>query len=135
MVIFNDNIYNNVTFWSKKTQRDEQKCLEALKLAGILDFVLKLPKGIDSELGINGSNISGGQKQRISIAREIFKEVEILILDEATSALDKITEKYILKTLDNLKGRFTMIRITHNLLSINNEKNVISLDNGKISTQ
>ena len=65
----------------------------------------------DELLGNNGINLSGGQKQRISIARELYKDVEILIMDEATSALDTETEKRIQENIEALKGKYTIIVI------------------------
>jgi subfamily B ATP-binding cassette protein MsbA len=86
----------------------------------------------DELLGNNGINLSGGQKQRISIARELYKEVEILIMDEATSALDSETEKRIQENIEALKGKYTIVVIAHRISTIKNVDRVILLDNGKI---
>lgn len=92
-VIFNDTIFNNVTFWADKTQENLSKFANALKLANLNELVESLPDKEETVLGDSGSLISGGQKQRISIARELYKEAQLLIFDEATSALDSETEK------------------------------------------
>jgi len=99
-VIFNDTIYNNVTFWAEKTEANIEKFWKAIKQASIMDFVGELQEKENAILGSNGTNLSGGQRQRISIARELYKNVEILILDEATSALDSETERAIQENID-----------------------------------
>src|SRR5690606_5239034 len=75
-VIFNDTIFNNVTFWDEKNEANLAKFNSALKKASIFDFVSSNPQKEEALLGNNGINLSGGQKQRISIARELYKEVD-----------------------------------------------------------
>lgn len=132
-VIFDDTIFNNVTFWAEKTPENYNKFLETLKKVSMLDFVDKLEHKEDSRLGNNGILISGGQKQRISIARELYKDVELLIMDEATSALDSETEKYIKDNIDMLHGKFTMIIIAHRLSTIKNVDKVYLLEKGAVT--
>lgn len=134
-VIFNDSIYNNVTFWAKRTSENEQKCIEALQKASIYQFLKKQPLGLDSILGNNGINLSGGQKQRISIARELFKDIDILIMDEATSALDSETEKFIQENIDALKGQYTILLVAHRLSTIKNADSIVMMDKGSIVEQ
>lgn len=131
-VIFNDTIFNNVTFWENKTPETEDRFYEALKKASIHEFVKDLPLGLDTELGNNGINLSGGQKQRISIARELYKCTDILLLDEATSSLDSETEKIIQKNLDNLRGKNTIVIIAHRLSTIKNADRIILMNNGQV---
>ena len=90
------------------------------------------PGGEETLLGNNGVNLSGGQRQRISIARELFKEIEILILDEATSALDSETEKEIQKNIDALKGKYTVLIVAHRLSTIKNADEIVLLQKGSI---
>lgn len=130
--IFNDSVFNNVTFWAPKTTENYNKFLKTLEKAAILDFVMQLPEKEETYLGNNGINLSGGQKQRFSIARELFKEVELLLMDEATSALDGETEAIIQKNIDALKGQFTIIVIAHRLATIRNADRIVLLNNGKI---
>ena len=106
-----------------------------MKKAAIYDFVQSLPEKENSRLGNNGVMVSGGQKQRISIARELYKNVEILIMDEATSALDSETEQLIQKNIDALKGSYTMIIIAHRLSTVKNVDEIIVLNNGEIEAQ
>ncbi len=130
-VIFNDTLYNNVTFWDERPENKE-RFWKALQQAAILDFVNSLPEKEQTILGNNGVNLSGGQKQRLSIARELYKEVEILILDEATSALDSETEKEIQKNIDDLKGNYTMLIVAHRISTIKNADRIIVMKDGSI---
>jgi len=125
-VIFNDDIYNNITLWAPKTAENKQRFDRAVKLANIDAFLDNLPDRETTRLGDNGLLISGGQKQRVSIARELFKEVDVLIFDEATSALDSETERLIQDNIDMLMGKFTMVIIAHRLSTIR-KADVISL--------
>jgi ATP-binding cassette, subfamily B, bacterial HlyB/CyaB len=85
----------------------------AAKMAGIHDTIEQLPKGYQTELGERGVGLSGGQKQRMAIARALLKKPKILIFDEATSALDGDTAESFAKTINQLKGKVTMLFITH----------------------
>ena len=131
-VIFNDTIFNNVTFWADKTAENLRKFEEALKKAAIYSFVMEQPKQEDALLGNSGVNISGGQKQRLSIARELYKEVDFLFMDEATSALDSETERAIQENIDKLKGEFTIIIIAHRLSTIRNANRILYLNKGSV---
>ncbi|NVK52989.1 MAG: ATP-binding cassette domain-containing protein, partial [Flavobacteriaceae bacterium] len=134
-VIFNDNIFNNVTFWAEKSPENIQKFEEAIRLANIDSFVMSLPDKENTRLGDNGMLVSGGQKQRISIARELFKNVDVLILDEATSALDSETERSIKENIDNLKGKYTIIIVAHRLSTVKKADEILVLDSGNIVGQ
>lgn len=132
-VIFNDTMFNNVTFWAEKTPENLLKFWNTLELVSIRNFAENLEKKEDTPLGNNGILISGGQKQRISIARELYKNVELLIMDEATSALDSETEKFIKDNIDALHGKFTMIIIAHRLSTIKNVDVIYLMENGRIT--
>ncbi len=131
-IIFNDTIYNNVSFWAEPTPDNIKRFWLAIENASLMDFVNNLPEREHSVLGINGVNISGGQKQRISIARELFKDIEILILDEATSALDTETELDIRESIDRLKGKFTIIIVAHRLSTVKNADKIFLFNKGEI---
>jgi ABC-type multidrug transport system fused ATPase/permease subunit len=134
-VIFNDDLYNNVTFWAPKTPENLSKFRECIQKASLNEFVENSIDGENTALGINGVLISGGQKQRIGIARELFKDVDLLILDEATSALDSTTELEIQSYFDQLKGNFTILVIAHRLSTIKNADEIYLLNNGKIQAK
>jgi ABC-type multidrug transport system fused ATPase/permease subunit len=131
-VIFDDNVYNNVTFWDEKTPENLNKFWEALRKASILEFVESLPEKENAPLGNNGIMVSGGQKQRLSIARELYKDIDILIMDEATSALDSETERAIQENIDALKGQYTIIIIAHRLSTIKNADEIVLMSKGEI---
>ena len=130
--IFNDSVFNNVTFWAEKNEENIAKFNKAIEKAAIAEFVYDLPEKEEEYLGNNGINISGGQKQRLSIARELYKDVDFLIMDEATSALDGETETAIQANIDDLKGQYTIIMIAHRLSTIKNADKIILLKKGKI---
>lgn len=123
--VFNDSIFNNVTFWEERTPDAEARFWRALNLAHADGFVRGLPEGMETRIGINGVNLSGGQRQRISIARELYRNVDILVLDEATSALDSQSEKLIQENIESLTGSYTMIVIAHRLSTIQKADKII----------
>lgn len=131
-VIFNDTLFNNITFWAEKSTLNLEKFKNCLKLASLTDFYENLEKKEETELGNNGVMVSGGQKQRIAIAREIYKDVDLLVMDEATSALDTATEKEIQESFEKLKGKFTLIVIAHRLSTIKSSDVIYLLNNGEI---
>lgn len=131
-VIFDDTVFNNVTFWDEKSPENMQRFKEALRKAHIHEFVNELEQHEDTRLGNNGVSLSGGQKQRISIARELYKEVDFLFMDEATSALDSETERNIQQSIDELKGEYTIIIIAHRLSTIKNVDKVVVLNKGSV---
>lgn len=131
-VIFNDTIFNNVTFWSEPSPQNILKFNKVIKQASIADFVESLINKENTDLGSNGINLSGGQRQRIAIARELYKDIEILIMDEATSALDSETEKSIQDSIDALKGKYTILLVAHRLSTIKNADQIVFMKKGKI---
>lgn len=111
------SLAKNVAFSAFGEALDEQKVLWACKQAA-LDFWQQLSEGIYTELGERGVRISGGQAQRVAIARALYAEPELLIFDEATSALDGASEAAILKTIENLRNRMTVVMIAHRLSTV-----------------
>jgi subfamily B ATP-binding cassette protein HlyB/CyaB len=83
--------------------------------AGIHSTIDKMPEGYQSVIGEHGAGLSGGQKQRIAIARALLKRPKILIFDEATSNLDHATSEQFAQTINTLKGRVTILCITHQI--------------------
>lgn len=133
-VIFDDTIANNINFWSCNTI--DSKCMDRIKKAAKMahcdKFILATSDGYESFVGDKGIKLSGGQRQRLAIARELFKETEILILDEATSALDSESEYYIQQSIKKLKGTKTLIVIAHRLSTVRNCDYIYVLHNGRV---
>lgn len=131
--LFSTSISENVSYGTEGATKAQ--IANALKLANAWDFVQKLPKGVDSEVGERGVRLSGGQKQRIQIARAILKNAPILILDEATSSLDAKSEKEVQVALENLMKNKLVIIVAHRFSTIQNVKKIIVVDEGKITAQ
>ncbi|MGY4893542.1 MAG: ABC transporter ATP-binding protein [Candidatus Saccharimonadota bacterium] len=129
-MLFHRSLRENIAYG--RPDASDEEILEATKRANALEFVEKLPEGLDTMVGERGVKLSGGQRQRIAIARAILKDAPILLLDEATSALDSESEKLIQDALQKLmKGR-TSIVIAHRLSTISKLDRIIVMDHGKI---
>ncbi|APC91702.1 Lipid A export ATP-binding/permease protein MsbA [Francisella sp. MA067296] len=131
--LFNESIKDNLLWAAPKAT--DKGIYEALKLAALYDFVVKLPNGINTIIGDRGVYLSGGQKQRLAIARALLRKPKVLLLDEATSALDVQNEELIYETLKKLKGQITIIIITHRLSTLRATDNIIVMNSGKIIEQ
>ena len=119
MAIFDNTIEYNISLSENINNLEiKKKITEAAEKANIKEFIESLPNQYKTKVGEQGLRLSGGQKQRLFIAREIYKNPEILILDEATSALDTVSEKAIKKSIELLKGRITLIIIAHRISTI-----------------
>ncbi len=129
--LFSGTIKENIAYGNMSASKKEVE--DAAKAANAHEFIEKLDKGYDTEIGERGLKLSGGQKQRIAIARALLKDAPILILDEATSSLDSKSEAMVQQALERLmKGRTTLI-IAHRLSTIQNVDKIISLQNGKVA--
>jgi subfamily B ATP-binding cassette protein MsbA len=110
--LFNRSVMENIRYGSPDSTEDE--AIEAAKLAHAHDFIMSsLANGYETRVGQSGQRLSGGQRQRIALARAILRRPEILILDESTSQIDMASELQIRETLASMKGKFTIIIITH----------------------
>lgn len=131
IVLFNDTVRNNIAYGGMKTATDEQ-LRAAVQAAHALEFIERLPEGMQTMLGENGARLSGGQRQRIALARALLKNAPVLILDEATSALDAESERNIQLALEEIRHRHTCIIIAHRLTTIETADRIIVLANGRI---
>lgn len=132
-ILFNDTIFNNITFGNSKYTMEQ--VIEAAKIASADEFISVLPNGYNTIIGDRGSTLSGGQRQRLSIARAVLRNAEILILDEATSALDTTNEKLVQDAISNITLGRTSIIIAHRLSTIVNADKIIVMDNGEIKEE
>ena len=128
--LFSGTIRDNIAL--PRPNASMELIVNMARVAGAHEFISKLPKGYDTEVGERGSSLSGGQKQRIAIARALITNPKILIFDEATSALEKKKKKIIKENLNMItKGRTTII-IAHRLSTIRNCDLIYCFDDGKI---
>lgn len=132
-VIFATTVRENVRF--ARPDASDAEVGEALRAAYALEFVEKMPDGLDSQLGERGVKLSGGQRQRLAIARAILADRPVLLLDEATSALDAESERQVQLALDHLmKGRTSLV-IAHRLATVRHVDRIVLMDNGKLLAQ
>lgn len=129
-MLFHRSLKENILY-GKPDASDEDVRLAA-KRANALEFIEKLPDGLDTLVGERGIKLSGGQRQRIAIARAILKDAPVLILDEATSALDSESEKLIQDALEKLMKNRTSLVIAHRLSTISKLDRIIVMEDGKI---
>ncbi|OLQ94265.1 lipid ABC transporter permease/ATP-binding protein [Vibrio ponticus] len=129
--LFNDTIANNIAYAATEKYSREQ-IEHAARLAHAMDFIDKMPDGLDTMIGENGASLSGGQRQRIAIARALLRDAPVLILDEATSALDTESEKAIQAALDELQKDKTVLVIAHRLSTIEKADQILVVDEGEI---
>ncbi|BCM25604.1 peptidase C39 [Methyloradius palustris] len=112
-VLFSGTIYENLLMANPHAVFDQ--VVHACKMAEIHLTIEALPQGYQTEIGERGAGLSGGQKQRLAIARALLKQPKILIFDEATSSLDSVTAEHFADTINQLKGKVSMLFITHAL--------------------
>ena len=128
-ILFNDTFKNNISFG---VAADDNRIVEAAKIANAHDFISQTEKGYETNIGDRGGRLSGGQRQRVSIARAILKNPPILILDEATSALDTESERLVQDALYKLMKTRTTIAVAHRLSTIKNSDEICVMHEGEI---
>ena len=129
--LFHDSIANNIAVGSPGTSREA--IIEAAKKASIHDFIMKLPKGYDTEVGELGDTLSGGEKQRIGIARAFLHDSPLILMDEPTSNLDSLNEGIILKSLREASEKKTVMLVSHRKSTMNIVDTVFEMKDGRIS--
>ena len=129
-VIFAASVAENVRYGRPEASAAEVRA--ACEAAHALEFIERLPRGMDTELGERGVRLSGGQRQRLSIARALLADRPILLLDEATSSLDAESERQVANALARLeRGRTTLV-IAHRLATVKHAERIVVLDRGRI---
>lgn len=129
--LFHDSIANNIAVGSPGASREA--IIEAAKKASIHDFIMKLPKGYDTEVGELGDTLSGGEKQRIGIARAFLHDSPLILMDEPTSNLDSLNEGIILKSLREAAEKKTVVLVSHRKSTMNIVDTVFEMKDGRIS--
>lgn len=132
-VLFNDSIWENIRYGNPTASDNEVR--QAISMAYLDDFIAQLPDGTATQVGERGLKLSGGEKQRVAIARTILKNPPILVFDEATSSLDSLSEKMILKAIQDMAKNTTNLVIAHRLSTIIHADQIIVLDQGRIIEQ
>jgi ABC-type multidrug transport system fused ATPase/permease subunit len=123
-----DTISANIAFGVTAAELDSVAIERASQLAMLHDYVTSLPDGYNTKVGERGVRLSGGQRQRLGIARALYHNPDLLIFDEATSALDNETEALVMKAIEGLCGKKTIIMIAHRLSTLSMCNQIISLD-------
>jgi len=131
VVLFNDTVAGNIAYGSL-TPVSRERIEAVARQAHAMEFIEKLPQGLDTPIGEDGALLSGGQRQRLAIARALLKDAPILVLDEATSALDAESEQKVQQALEVLMANRTSLVIAHRLATVKKADTVVVLDQGRI---
>ncbi len=128
--LFTGSVMENIRYG--RLDATDEDCIAAARLAGADDFITRLPRGYDTELSGNGTNLSQGQRQLIAIARAAVADPPVMILDEATSSIDTRTEAIVQRGMDKLMEGRTVFVIAHRLSTVMNSDVIMVLDHGRI---
>jgi subfamily B ATP-binding cassette protein MsbA len=131
VVLFDGSVLDNIRYGMLAGARREA-VEQAARDAWAMEFIDRLPDGLDTRIGTDGLQLSGGQRQRIAIARALLKNAPLLILDEATSALDAESEQLVQRGLQRLMADRTTLVIAHRLTTVERADQVVVLDDGRI---
>lgn len=115
-----------------KNDATDEEIESAIERASLKDFIDTLPNKLDTKVGESGIKLSGGQKQRLAIARAFLRNSPIIIFDESTSSLDNFAQEDIKHSIDQMKGKSTIVIVAHRLSTIRNVDKIFFLDGGKI---
>jgi subfamily B ATP-binding cassette protein MsbA len=129
-ILFNDSIYGNITFGMENVS--DRQVEEAAAIANADEFIARMDKGFQTNIGDRGAKLSGGQRQRLAIARAVLKNPPFLILDEATSSLDTESERLVQDALSKVMSQRTSIVIAHRLSTIQYADEIVVLQKGQI---
>ena len=127
--LFEGNIAENIARFG---ELDSEAIVRAAKLANVHDMILNLPDGYETKIGIGGASLSGGQRQRVALARALYKEPKIIVLDEPNASLDEDGERALFAALASMKGKATIVLITHKLNILNLVDKIAVLNAGRL---
>lgn len=128
--LFSGTVRENIRYG--RLEASDEEVEQAARLAGAHEFIVRLEKGYDSEVGEGGNLLSTGQKQLISLARAVLAQPDIFIMDEATSSVDTLTEALIQKGMETLRRGRTSVIIAHRLSTIQRADRILVIENGQI---
>ena len=134
VMLFDGSVAGNVAY-GELGDAGQDALADAVRAANAMEFVERLPDGLQADVGVNGGRLSGGQRQRLAIARAVLKDAPILVLDEATAALDNESERLVQDALDKLMPDRTTLVIAHRLSTIEHADQVLVLDHGRLVEQ
>jgi len=129
-ILFEDTVRANVAYGLDGVS--EERLLAAVRDANAMEFIEKLPLGLDTVVGERGARLSGGQRQRLAIARALIRDPRVLILDEATSALDSHSETLVQQALTRLVHGRTVFIVAHRLSTIKGADRIVVMEGGRI---
>ena len=132
-VLFNDTVYNNIAYGNPDAEADDIH--QAAQTAHADEFIARLPDGLHTQVGEDGTLLSGGQKQRIAIARAVLKDAPILIFDEATASLDNKAETHIQEAMEAVMENRTTLVIAHRLSTIEHADMIVVMEQGEVIEQ
>jgi len=130
-VLFRGTIYDNIAFGNPNATKEE--VMAAARMANADEFISKMPKGYETQVGERGATLSGGQRQRIGIARVMVRNSPILLLDEPTAALDSESERLVIDALEKLMKGKTVIAIAHRLTTIRDANQILVISGGVVA--
>jgi ABC-type bacteriocin/lantibiotic exporter with double-glycine peptidase domain len=130
--LIDDTLKNNIIFGRHQSTYDDNLFLDVINKSDLKNMIEEMPLKENTMIGERGSRLSGGQQQRIGLARALYKKPEILILDEATSALDEKSEAEILKSINYLKKKITIILVSHKKSILDYAEKKFIIENGRI---
>lgn len=128
--IFSDSIARNIAISTERI--DKERLQKAVRVANIEDFIMGLPLGYDTKLGMEGSGISAGQRQRILMARAVYKDPDFIFFDEATNSLDANNESVIMDNLKEFYHGKTVLVVAHRLSTIREADKIVVIDKGSV---
>jgi ABC-type bacteriocin/lantibiotic exporter with double-glycine peptidase domain len=131
--LIDDTLRSNITFGISNDDIDIDLLRRSIRKAQLSDFISQLPQGLDTMIGESGERLSGGQRQRIALARAFYFNRKVLIMDESTNALDTDIEEEIINEIKELKGKLTIIIISHRINTMKFCDRFYKIESGRVS--
>jgi ABC-type multidrug transport system fused ATPase/permease subunit len=131
--IMDESIRQNIALGIPENQIDDEKLMQVISEVQLEELINELPDGTATVVGEHGTRLSGGQRQRVAIARALYHDREVIIMDEATAALDNETEEEIIKAIDTVKGKKTLVIIAHRLTTLRHCDAIYRFEKGRLA--